>query len=163
MTLAARAVMHVTGADGRRAIAASDFFTGWMSTALAPGEVLIAAEFPVPGPFTGSSFVEVARRHGDFAIVGVGAVLTVEGEMVTASTISIAGAGQTPLRATEAEHIITGRAVTDDALRAAGEAAAAATKPIADLHASVGYKQQLTSVLTRRALRRAYERARTAA
>ena len=159
IAVALDAELTITGASGSKVTAAQDFFTGWMTTTLDDTEILTSVRFPLPGPATGSAFEEVARRHGDFAIVGVGALVTVDGGLVTEARIVLAGAAMTPVRAQAAEAALVGNRPTPEILAGVGEAAAVAADPLADLHASVVYKRHLAAVLTRRAVLRATARA----
>lgn len=159
VTLAMDGRIMVTGPGGSRDVAADGFATGWMTNCLSPDEIVTGVRLDMPGPGTGSAFGEVARRHGDFAVVGVAARVSVEGEAVTGARIALAGASSTPIRAYRAEALLTGTALSGPDLDAACEAAASETDPVADLHGSVDYKQHLARVLTRRAVSRAYRRA----
>ncbi len=99
-------------------------------------------------------------RHGDFALAGAAAVVTLEGDTVTDARVALAGAGLVPVRSLDAEAAIIGSDGQRDALNRAGEAAAAASAPLADLHATESHKRHLVSVLTRRAVASALSRAR---
>lgn len=163
VALALDAEMTIASPIGSRVVGAEQFFTGWMSTCLADDEILTGARFAMPGPGTGSAFEEMARRHGDFAIVGVAAVITAVEGVVTNARITVAGAAMTPVRAAEAEAALINTSLDATSLDALGEAAAVATDPIPDLHATVEYKRRLAAVLSRRAVARAYQRAVEAA
>ena len=149
----------VTGPQGNREVAADRFATGWMTSCLAPDEIVTGVRMDMPGAGTGTAFEEVARRHGDFAVVGVAARVSVAGEVITGARIALAGASSTPIRAHRAEAVLVGTALSGPDLDAACEAAASETEPVADLHGSVDYKRHLAGVLTRRTVRRAYRRA----
>jgi CO/xanthine dehydrogenase FAD-binding subunit len=155
--LALDATYTVRGVDGVRTVAARDFHTGLFATALEPGELLTAIEIPGAPDRTGFAFEEAARRHGDFALVGVCAAVTLNaaGECENA-TITLLSVGDGPILAATAGLTLAGRRPTDDALSEAAEAAATDDiDPPADIHASSDYRRQLTRVLTARALRRA--------
>lgn len=149
----------VTGPAGSRDVAADSFATGWMTNCLSPDEIVTGIRLDMPGADTGSAFEEVARRYGDFAVVGVAASVSVAGEVVTGARIALAGASSTPIRAYGAEALLTGTTLSGPDLDAACEAAASETDPMADLHGSVEYKRHLTRVLIRRAVRSAHRRA----
>lgn len=159
VALALEARVMVTGPRGTRSVAAENFATGWMASCLAPDEILTEVRLDMPGPGTGSAFEEVARRHGDFAVVGAAAAVTVADEAIEGVRITLAGAASTPIRAPRAEALLAGSVPSAQDLEAAGEAAASETDPVADLHGSEDYKRQLARVLTRRAVARAYRRA----
>jgi 2-furoyl-CoA dehydrogenase FAD binding subunit len=162
------ATLDVAGPGGRRTVSAREFFTGPMSTVLAPDELLLGARFPVAGPEDGFGFAEIARRHGDFALTGV------------AVWVRLSPSGQV-LGATLAAFGVSGRPAVRDVtaalaacLDAPGEPAAgladALTAPMSalaaeivdtpgDMHASNGYRRRLFSVLAARELAAAYARA----
>jgi CO/xanthine dehydrogenase FAD-binding subunit len=147
-------------ARGRRVLTPAQFFVGYLTTAAAPDELLVEVRLPVAPPRTGSAFLEVSRRHGDFALVGVAVTLTVdEAGVCTAGAIALTGVGPTPVVAREAARALVGVRPAPAGFAAAGRRAAAAVEPDGDLHASSEYRTHLASVLTRRALARAAERA----
>jgi len=144
---------------GERRLAPHDFFVGYLTTAAAPDELLVEARVPVTPPRTGTAFMEVSRRHGDFALVGVAASITVDtGGVCTACAIALTGVGPTPVVVREASRALVGVKPTVDALADIGRRVASALTPDSDLHASAEYRQHLAGVLTRRALARALER-----
>lgn len=145
-----------------REVAAADFFLGPLESCLEAGELAVSARFPMFPARSGSTFVEVARRHGDYAVCGVAAVVTLDAAGAVASAraayISVAA---TPL-VLDLTEAVTGRAVRD--LRdvdwtSAGELAAAQVDPEADIHATAAYRRHLAGVLTGRALAEAAGRA----
>src|SRR5688572_10218394 len=144
---------------GERRLAPHDFFVGYLTTAAAPDELLVEARVPVTPPRTGTAFMEVSRRHGDFALVGVAASITVDtGGVCTACAIALTGVGPTPVVVREASRALVGVKPTIDALADIGRRVATGLTPDSDLHASAEYRQHLAGVLTRRALARALER-----
>jgi aerobic carbon-monoxide dehydrogenase medium subunit len=148
---------------GERTISAADFFRGFLSTDLAEDEAVVAVRFPVAKPRTGACFDEVARRHGDFAIVGVAAQLQLDADgRIADSRIVLMGVSDVPLRRPEAEQAIAGAAATADAFAAAADAAARDLTPPADLHGTSAYRKHLARVLVRRALETAARRAEAA-
>ena len=131
---------------GERAIPAADFFGGYFTTALEPDEILTSIDFPVLG--AGVAVHEVARRHGDFAMVGAVAAVA-PGD----ARIALINVAEVPVRATEAEQALNGGASID-------EVADLATKdldPSADLHASAAYRKKVAGVCVKRALALAQE------
>ena len=141
---------------GERRLAPHDFFVGYLTTAAAPDELLVEARVPVTPPRTGTAFMEVSRRHGDFALVGVAATVTLDaGGVCTACAIALTGVGPTPVVARDAARALVGVKPTDDALMDVGRRVAGALMPDSDLHASADYRKHLAGVLTRRALARA--------
>jgi CO/xanthine dehydrogenase FAD-binding subunit len=150
----------VRSARGERVLQPEEFFVGYLTTAVEPSELLVEVRLPVVPPRTGTAFLEVSRRHGDFALVGVAASVTLDaGGVCTRCAIVLTGVGPTPVVAREAAHRLVGARPTPEALEDAGRRAAAGLHPDGDLHASSQYRQHVAGVLTRRALARAVERA----
>ena len=152
-------VLTIAGPDGTRQVPAAEFFLGTMYTALAEDELLTAVTFPKLPPGTGWDVQEVARRAGDFALVALAATLTVGDGAITEARIALMGVGETPVRATEAEAVLTGHAMSEDLAAEAGELVRRAIEPQSDLHASGDYRRHLAGVLSRRALANAWARA----
>ena len=161
LALAAR--FEARSRSGERTIDAADFFTGLFATALAPDELLVEIALAPLAPRSGTAFLEVARRHGDYALVGVAAVVTLDARGRCRETrIALLSVGAGPILAVEAARVLAGQTPTDELCRAAADAAATRDiDPPSDIHASAAYRRRLASVLTRRALARAFERART--
>jgi CO/xanthine dehydrogenase FAD-binding subunit len=158
--LALDGTVLVGNAERRRSISAEDFFRSYLSTALASDEMILEVSFPKMGPGNGWAFTEFARRFGDFAIVGVAALLVPEQNQIAEARIALTGVGAKPWRQRKVEELLTGqRATTDLFARVAAEIAAALT-PAADIHASAAYRRSLAKVLVRRALTEAWDRAR---
>jgi carbon-monoxide dehydrogenase medium subunit len=160
VALAMDAVMEVAGPAGVRRIPAAEFFVSTWHTALGAGEVLTAVEFPLWPGRTGFAVEEVARRHGDFALVGATVGVAVESDRVTRAAIAMLGVGPTPVRGYDAEAaLIAGGAAAD--LAEVGRIAAAGLTPTDDVHASAAYRRHVAAVVVRRALARALEEARS--
>lgn len=152
-------VATVRSTQGERAIPAADFFLYAMTPALQPDELLTDVWLPLPAPSSGAAFTEVARRHGDFALVSAACTLTLAPDGVVADArISLGGAAPVPLRAAVAEHSLLGQAPHPDTFTRAGLLAAAATMPTADVHADAEYRRDVAAVLVERALHTAYQR-----
>ena len=150
----------VRGPAGERVVPADDFFRGHFTTVLDDDECLVEVRVPVTEPTTGWSFQEVARRHGDFALVGAAAMIALDADgAVGESRICLFGVGDRPVRAPEAEAALVGTPASADAFAAAAAAAVADLEPAADIHGSRAYKQHLAGVVVRRALTAAAERA----
>ena len=161
--LALDATLVAQSVRGAREIPASAFFDGVMTTTLAPDEILAEIRVPKAPPGSGGAFVEIARRHGDFALAGVAAQITLDGGTVTDIRLAACGVGPGPIRLTAAEDILRAGGLTDAALAQAGRAAAEAADPDGDVHATAAYRRKLTGVMTRRAVGKAAGRARKAA
>ena len=145
---------------GERVIAAEEFFVTYLTTSLDPGEILTEVRIPRPASGTGWSFQEVARRHGDFAIVGAVATLRLEGGVVVDPRIVVFGAADRAVRMGEAEGLISGQRPAEEVFEAAANRIAAGVEdPLSDVHASEEYRRHLAVVLGGRALREAAERA----
>lgn len=145
---------------GRREVSADAFFVTYLTTDVAPGEVLTEIHLPPPPTGAGMAFEEVARRSGDFALAGAAAVVALAGDgTVREARLALCGVAGTPVRATEAESLLAGRRLDDQVLADAARAASAAADPEDDLHATAAYRRHLAGVLAVRALRKAAERA----
>ncbi len=144
------ATIRVSGRDGRRDVAAADFFRGIYTTALEPGEIV--TEMVVPRAARGwrSGFEELARRHGDFALAGLAALLRVERGAVGQARLVFFGVGTRPVRARAAEAVLVGRRADADALAAAGHALDADLDPPGDIHGSPALRRHLARVLLAR-------------
>ena len=159
--LALEARFQAKSATGERSIPAGEFFKGMLETALEPGELLVEITVPPLPIRSGTAFLEMARRHGDYALVGVAALVTLDprGRCQTAR-IACLSVGDGPVLLVEAGKVLAGQSPSEELLRAAGDAAATSdVDPPSDIHASAAYRRQLVAVLTRRALARAFERA----
>jgi carbon-monoxide dehydrogenase medium subunit len=154
----------IAGSTGRRELPVEEFFTGTLSTALEPGEMVVELRYPRPPAGTGAAFVEFARRLGDFAIAGVAAMLTMRDGACEQARLTIVGMGEGPFRARAAEAALAGRRIAPNghqgAFAAAAEQVVAAVKPADDVHASSSYRRHLAGVLTVRALETALARAK---
>jgi carbon-monoxide dehydrogenase medium subunit len=148
------------GSGGVRTIPASAFFNGFFTTALGPDEILTGVRIRSAAPGTGAAYEEVARRHGDFAMAGVAAVVRLEGDTVAEARIAISGVDLVPVRASKAESVLLGQSLDDATLGAAADAATASLSPASDLHGSAAYRRHVAGVLIRRAVRSAACRAR---
>ncbi len=148
-------------ATAQRAISAGELFAGPLTTTLRPDELAVAACFPVPGPGTGTAFVELARRRGDYALCGVGALVALDrsGRVTTARATYVGLAG-TPQVVDLSEAVAglpaSGQGLDTQRARALAEAS---VSPQADIHASSSYRRHLAGVLTARALHAAASRA----
>ncbi len=154
------ASIRVATTTGERTIPAREFFTGLFSTALRDGEVVIEARFPNLPERAGSAFVELARRHGDFALGAAGAVVKLAADgTVEEARLCFAGFHSVPVRANAAEESLAGKLPRDAEFAAAAALAASALNPTSDVHTSAAYRRSLAVVLARRALRLAATRA----
>jgi carbon-monoxide dehydrogenase medium subunit len=145
--------------DGERTVAAREFFLGPLESAVAPGELATSVLFRRPGGRTGSAWHEVSRRHGDYAVCGVGALVTLDDDRrVVGARTAYVSMGDTPA-VLDLVDAVGGRPADDADWAAAGRLAAGRLTPDADIHASAVYRSHLAQVLTARALREAAGRA----
>ncbi len=147
--LALGATFIAAGKKGERRIFAEDFFKGLYATALKPGELLVAAEIPLPKPGYVSAFGELARRHGDYAMVGVAAHGSRKGGKFSDMRVAFFGVGDRPQRTSGFEKALEGQSAVDGALAMLN----ADLAPRGDLHASAEMKLHLAKVLAGRVLR----------
>jgi carbon-monoxide dehydrogenase medium subunit len=151
------ATINVIGKGGERSIAADDFFTGLFETALEPGEIVTSVTVPAT---TGAAYEKHAHPASRYAVVGVAAVVGVEGGTCKSARITIGGATASPVHATAAAESLIGGPGSSEAIAAAAEKVPEAiTSAIGDAYASGEYRQHLAKVLARRALTKAFERA----
>jgi aerobic carbon-monoxide dehydrogenase medium subunit len=156
VTVALDARIKLRSSGGERELAMRDFFTGLFATALEPGELVTAIVLPPPVPRTGWAFLEVARRHGDYALVGVAARVSLDGNgRCTDTRVVLLSVGEGPVASAGAAQALAGQAPTPAAIAAAAAAAQAETDPPGDIHASAAYRKHLVGILTRRALEKA--------
>ncbi|HEX6444127.1 MAG TPA: xanthine dehydrogenase family protein subunit M [Streptosporangiales bacterium] len=153
------AVFVAASVRGRREIPAAEFFRTHLVTALEPDELLTEIRFPATGPGTGAAFVEVGRRRGDFALVGVGVQVSVDGARVTDARVCFSGVADTPLRCRRVEDALRGTPADEDVLREAARLARETVEPVGDLHATADYRRHVAGVLLASAVRQAYESA----
>lgn len=160
ITLGARA--HIVGPRGERTVPLEEFFTGPRRTVLAPDELLVDLRVPPPAPRSSGAYVKLANRPAmDVAFVGVAATIELApgGGAIQSAKIALGAVAPTPIRAPKAEELLRGRQPDPELLEAAGRAAAEASRPISDVRASAEYRREMVAVLTRRAVREAWERA----
>jgi CO/xanthine dehydrogenase FAD-binding subunit len=152
-------------ARGVRTVPASDLYLGYLATTLDPDEILTEVWLPAAPPSTGYAWLEFARRHGDYAIAGVGVGVTVKDEAVSGARIVATGVGGTPVRAAAAEAILAGANIEAggqiEAARVSEAIAAlrSAVAPESDVQATAAYRRHLVGVLVERALPVAVRRA----
>jgi carbon-monoxide dehydrogenase medium subunit len=160
--LAVGGELTAKSASGTRALRAEDFFVSYFTTALKANEIATEVTFSAANGATGWSIQEVARRHGDFALVGVVARVSLSKGAVSDARLVAFGAGATPLRIAAAEKVVVGMAAKqpDEAvLKDAAAKVAAGVSPVDDVHASADYRCYVAGVLATRALREAVQRA----
>jgi carbon-monoxide dehydrogenase medium subunit len=157
--LAYGAKLVAQGANGTRTIDIDDFFVDLFENSLADNEILTEIRIPKPGSNSGGAYIKVERKVADYAVSAVAVQLTMDGNTCTAARIGLTNVNPVPMRAKNAEQALIGQELTDAVIEAAGIAAAAECDPSADLRGSEAYKRDLTRVVTKRAIRKAMERA----
>ncbi|HEX5823805.1 MAG TPA: FAD binding domain-containing protein, partial [Candidatus Limnocylindrales bacterium] len=157
--LAANAQIVCRSASGDRVIPSRDFFLDTFTTAIRPTEVLVEIRIPRRAKGVGGGYSKLERRVGDFATVGVAAVVRLADGKIGRAGIGITGVNDTPFAATTAEEVLVGAGPSEETFRRAGEAAAAMSNPAADTRGPVDYKRAMVAEMTVRSLRRAVERA----
>ena len=151
----------VEGPSARREIKADDFFRFHLTTSRKRNEIAVEARFPVLPADSGWAFDEVTRRHGDYAIAGVGALVRMDASGRTRDIrLAACGVAARPIRLLEAEKLLVGTALDEVELKAAGEAAAASVTAPDDMHASSAYRRRVVATLVRRLAAKAAARAR---
>ena len=149
----------VRSPPGERVIPAADWFEGYLTTSRRPDELLTEVRFPAAARGTGISFQEVARRHGDFAIVGLAVSLTVSDGVISDARLAFSGVSGVPVRAAGAEDLLIGERPSAGLFDEAARRATEDLDPPADLHGSSDYRKKVAAALVRRGLRAAADNA----
>ena len=160
LTLALAATMHVHGRQGTRTIAAADFFTDMLTTALAPDEILTAIKFPPLGAGEGAAYLKLPHPASRYAVVGVAAYLKLDGPQVRVCRIAVTGAGTKAERQPQAEQALCGGPGDAESIAAASTLAGEGMDILGDLYASELYRRAMVKVYTKRALTAALAEAR---
>lgn len=162
LAVALRARLQLRRAGGERWVEARDFFTGLLSTALEPEEILTGVFLPPMPERSGWAFQEVARRHGDYAQVGLAAVVALdEAGRCREARLVYLSVSDRPVEAREAARLLEGAVPSDEAIAAAADKASRdEMSPTGDIHATADFKRHLARVLTGRVLRKAFARAK---
>jgi carbon-monoxide dehydrogenase medium subunit len=143
------------GSRGERVIRAADLFQSIFTTSLAADEVLVEVRLPAMPAGSGHAVEEFARRHGDFAIAAVAAVLVREGDRCVSARLATAGTGPVPVRLRAAESLLERNGLDDAVIDEAAEMAARSVEPMSDQNASAEFRRHLTRVLAGRVIHRA--------
>jgi aerobic carbon-monoxide dehydrogenase medium subunit len=161
VALALDATIRATGPNGERAIPAREFFIDLFTSALEPDELLTAVDLPYPTLSTGMAYEKFAHPASGYAVIGIAAVIGVDADGICRDCrVGITGAGAKATRADAAEMMLLGELLTGERIQQASRHAAAEIELLSDLVASERYRAHLVTVLTDRALRTAWERAR---
>jgi carbon-monoxide dehydrogenase medium subunit len=150
----------VRSTKGQRMLKPADFFVSYLTTSVAADELVVELRLPAWSSGTGWAFLEVSRRLGDFAMVGVASTLRLAPDgSIAEARLAYTGVGSSPIRAHDAERKLIGQPAAEATFVAAGEEAARTLDPPADIHATAAYRRHVTKTLTRRALALATTRA----
>lgn len=150
--LALDGVVVAQSLRGERRIGAADFFTGLYTTALAADEIITACELPVANRQHQFAFTELARRHGDYAVVGLAATAQTRGGVLGSVRLAWLGVGHKPMRTIGCEALLDSRLLKSDVIDEAVQALKEEMTPVADLTHSEATKRHLSSVLLKRTL-----------
>ena len=149
------AVMTVAGPNGRRDIAAKDYFIDYFTTSMEPDEILVSVRIPKLGDGWGYHYEKFNRTAQGWAIVGVAAAVKRQNGSIEAARVGLTNMGPGPVRAASVEAALAGAAASADAIAAAAENATDGTRATSDLHAQADYREHLAKVLTKRAVAKA--------
>jgi carbon-monoxide dehydrogenase medium subunit len=152
VVLATGATMTATSVRGIREIAADQFFQGYLDTALDADEILTGVTFPAWPTNAAGSVTEVARRHGDYALVGVALRIEVDGDIVTDAALCFFGAASTAIRVPVAEETLIDSPLTAETFDAVAQIVSSELEPPKDIHGTTAYRKHLAGVITRRGL-----------
>jgi carbon-monoxide dehydrogenase medium subunit len=153
------AQLVLASARGTRTVPARDFFTGYLTTALNPDELLVEVRVPALFAGTGWAFLEVARRHGDFALVGAAVLLRGDADRrVSDARLAFVGVSHGPVRVMDAEQALVGRQVSAAVAAEVGRLVEAALDPPDDIHATARYRRHVAGVLAARGVIEAWSR-----
>ena len=158
VVLATGAIMLAASQAGSREIGADEFFEGYLTTSLRTDELLTGVRFPAWSANSAGAVVEVSRRHGDYAMVGLACRIDIDAGVISDAALAFFGVGATPVRCGPGEEVLVGQAPGEAAFAAAAAAVSEALEPTADVHASANYRKHVAGVLTRKGLSTATEK-----
>ncbi len=160
VVLALKGAIVIQGPGGTRTMTADDFFVDTFATALQPGEIVTEIRLPVPPAHTGSAYVKLENKASHYAVVGCAAVITLNADGTCSSaSIAITGASTRPTRAKAVEAALAGKKLDETQLSDAASHAVDGLELVGDIHGSQAYRGQMCTVMTRRAILKAAERA----
>ncbi len=150
----------VQGPRGRRTIAADDFFVTYLTTALEPSDIVVEVQFSQWPASTGWGFVEESRRHGDFAVVGVAALVSLDASGICdRAALTLFGVGEIPVKIADLDTQLVGHTPNAERIAAIAKQVRGQVEPESDLQATADFRRHLSEILARRALQTAVERA----
>jgi CO/xanthine dehydrogenase FAD-binding subunit len=159
ITLAAKA--RIVGVAGERAVALEDFFVGPGQTVLEASEILTEIQVPNLPPRSGGAYLKHSIKRMDIAIVGVGVIITLNGEVCNDIKIALGAVASTPIRAKKAEEIIRGQGLDSELMERAAQIASEESRPIDDIHSYAQYRKQMVKVLAKEAMKQAGDEAKS--
>lgn len=159
ITLAAKA--RIAGVAGERAVALEDFFISPGQTVLQAGEIVTEIQVPNLPPRSGGAYLKHSIKRMDIAIVGVGVVITLNGEVCNDIKIALGAVASTPIRAKKAEEIIRGQGLDSELMERAAQIASEESRPIDDIHSYAQYRKQMVKVLAKEAMKQAGDQAKS--
>ncbi|MFQ5973465.1 MAG: FAD binding domain-containing protein [Alphaproteobacteria bacterium] len=160
--IALSATFTLRGPDGVRQVAADGFYRGIFDTALGEGELLAEINIPVPAAGHGYAYEKMKRKVGDYATAAAAVVLTMSGGTCESATIALTNLGSTPLKVSAGAAALVGKAIDEAAIEEAARDAVEVADPASDLRGPAAYRKQMAGEMTRRALKRALQRAQGA-
>lgn len=150
--------VKITGADGEKRAPVENFFIGPGQTIIKHGQILTEIQIPCLPEKSGGAYLKQTRRQGaDLAVIGVAALLSLEGDILKDVKIALGAVAPTPIRARKAEQILKGKKFDEKLLEEAGQAASSESKPIDDTRSSADYRKKMVGVLVKRAVMQALE------
>ncbi len=150
--LATDATMTIASTGGTREVAAADFFQGFFTTVIEPNEILTQVQFPAWSPTAGGTVVEISRRHGDYAMCGLAAMVDAPNGVIEKAALSFFAVASTAIRIPEAEAALVGQAPSQESFAEAARIVGETLEPDGDIHATADYRRHIATVLTRRGL-----------
>lgn len=155
LMLTLNATYEIQNLQGKRQVAARDFYEAAFFTALADGDVLTAIRFELPASGHGSAYEKQKRKIGDYATAAAAVILEMTGNTCSAASIGLTNVADTPLHAEAASQALVGTAIDDNSIKAAAAAAIAITAPASDGRGPAEFRSALTGVMVQRAIQRA--------
>ena len=150
----------MVGKEGEKIVPIEDFFVGPGQTILGQDHLLTEIQIPNMPPHSGGAYLKQKRRQGaDLAVVGVAALVVMEGKVLKDVKIALGAVAPTPIRAKKAEEILRGKKLDQGLLEKSGQAASGEASPIDDIRGSADYRRELLAVLTKRAITQAIQQA----
>lgn len=158
---ALRGEIVIESSEGEETVTPEEFFLTYMLTSLQPDQIIKELRFPVLSPTSGYAFEEVARRHGDFALVEVAVVTDLDEKgKINSVQLAVGGVGPVPCKLEEVEELLIGQEPTEELLKKASEKCKDSLEPEGDIHGSSEYRLHLAGVLLQRALKKSIDRAK---